>query len=656
MNNDLNIDVKTLNPFRRFIYTIGALPTSYLMSMTYEEQLIWLCNYLAETVIPTVNNNGLAVEELQAKYVELKSYVDNYFEDLDVQEEINNKLDEMAESGELEEIIQAYLNIITTLVFDTVSDMKQAENLISGLYVKTLGFYEVGDGGASTYHIRAVTNNDDIDEHFIIAVHDQTLVAEFQPIEKDIHSKQVGLKGDNDTDETTLIQKFFDYKNNWEVNKIFDSGIYVISDTIYVKGKDQQDGNDGSGWNNGYATIKFNDASFHHVDATAGDYSFVFYHFWEDCIDGFTMTRNSGQTKTVFIGCTNLMFRNFEVKNIEFNTDPSIVTDTLRFYYDSEMYFENGYVRGQIIYNPYNATTHYVNVIKFDNTKIYSYGYDSSIVLKQNYSKQQIQFENCDISGASLSVYDVEVRQVNPQLTNAVGSCSLICINNYYDSNIPMFKNNAHNNIRYSEFGSRYSGNYTQAESQTMEEYFTTTRIGLSSNYAKNQIPMSSLNLVYNGTMKSHTLEENNTERLFGISSSDITKSYESKSNARYGYVRRLTFTGTNNCYVIAQSNAFQYTSPATFGILFEVVSGGCDMIFSMGYSDTQYFELLKGNIKSGLNFFTGSKNSQIFQQGAWGDLKIQFQNLEADTVIDIYEVGIQEGEVYILNAPCKSD
>ena len=93
-----------LNPFARFCCTIGNLPTSYMTSLTYEEQLMWLCDYLKNTVIPAVNNNAECVKELQELYVKLKNYVDNYFENLDVQQEINNKLDEMAESGELEEI------------------------------------------------------------------------------------------------------------------------------------------------------------------------------------------------------------------------------------------------------------------------------------------------------------------------------------------------------------------------------------------------------------------------------------------------------------------------------------------------------------------------------------------------------------------------
>lgn len=99
------IPVTPLRPFTRFLMTIGEIPTSYLISMTYEEQLLWLCNYLEKTVIPAIDNNAEAVKELQDLFVELKSYVDNYFDNLDVQEEINNKLDEMATDGTLDEII-----------------------------------------------------------------------------------------------------------------------------------------------------------------------------------------------------------------------------------------------------------------------------------------------------------------------------------------------------------------------------------------------------------------------------------------------------------------------------------------------------------------------------------------------------------------------
>ena len=91
--------------FPQFINNLGIIPTSYKDSMSYYETLAWLCKYLEETVIPTVNQNGEAVEELQALYVQLKNYVEHYFDNLDVQEEINNKLDEMANDGTLANII-----------------------------------------------------------------------------------------------------------------------------------------------------------------------------------------------------------------------------------------------------------------------------------------------------------------------------------------------------------------------------------------------------------------------------------------------------------------------------------------------------------------------------------------------------------------------
>ena len=104
MNNDLR-PINTIPNFKRFCMTIGELPTSYLETMTYYEMLVWFTEYMKNTIIPTINNNGLAIQELQDKYIELKSYVDNYFTNLDVQQEINNKLDAMAQSGELSELI-----------------------------------------------------------------------------------------------------------------------------------------------------------------------------------------------------------------------------------------------------------------------------------------------------------------------------------------------------------------------------------------------------------------------------------------------------------------------------------------------------------------------------------------------------------------------
>lgn len=93
------------SPFRKFVTTIGVFPTAFTDAMTYYECLAYLVQYMENTMIPAINENAEAVEELQTLYIQLKSFVDNYFDNLDVQDEINNKLDEMAEDGTLAELI-----------------------------------------------------------------------------------------------------------------------------------------------------------------------------------------------------------------------------------------------------------------------------------------------------------------------------------------------------------------------------------------------------------------------------------------------------------------------------------------------------------------------------------------------------------------------
>ena len=120
--------VGSISPFKKFCCTIGNLPSSYMASFTYEEQLLWLCDYLQNTVIPAVNTNAEAVAELQGLYIELKDYVDHYFDNLDVQNEINNKLDEMAENGTLEKVFSSYFKNFEIKQQENFNNYKQEIN------------------------------------------------------------------------------------------------------------------------------------------------------------------------------------------------------------------------------------------------------------------------------------------------------------------------------------------------------------------------------------------------------------------------------------------------------------------------------------------------------------------------------------------------
>lgn len=140
--SNLNVlkPVGNLSPFARFCCTIGNLPSSYMVSLTYEEQLLWLCDYIQNTVIPAVNTNAEAVKELQELYVKLKDYVDNYFNNLDVQQEINNKLDKMASDGTLENIInQEIFGEINNNISKLNNDITEINNTIDNDYTICIG-------------------------------------------------------------------------------------------------------------------------------------------------------------------------------------------------------------------------------------------------------------------------------------------------------------------------------------------------------------------------------------------------------------------------------------------------------------------------------------------------------------------------------------
>lgn len=132
-NNNLpdnpNIEVikaKETGLFTNYIFK--AIPLAFDESMSYYETLCGLLNYLQNTIIPTVNNNANAVAELQTLYEELRTYVDSYFTNLDVQQEINNKLDKMAEDGTLTTLISNYVQPLIDKQNENITNFKNSVN------------------------------------------------------------------------------------------------------------------------------------------------------------------------------------------------------------------------------------------------------------------------------------------------------------------------------------------------------------------------------------------------------------------------------------------------------------------------------------------------------------------------------------------------
>lgn len=190
-------ELKTLNtidtsPFKRLVLNLGACPTAFTEGMTYYEILAWLVNFIDNQVLPNTNE---AIEQFNI----LKDYVEHYFDNLDVQKEINNKLDQMAEDGTLAEIVTAYINAKGVLGYKTLAELRAATNIIDGSICYITGKDTYNDGKCAFYLIRTVTSGDIVDGDNIIAVEaSNTLIGEKLPnyYITDLYSKNDGVKTD----------------------------------------------------------------------------------------------------------------------------------------------------------------------------------------------------------------------------------------------------------------------------------------------------------------------------------------------------------------------------------------------------------------------------------------------------------------------------
>lgn len=116
-------NIKTLKPFRFWCQKV--LPLVYDDSLSYYELLNKVVQYLNDTMenVDGLNDNVNTLDEnvraIYQAYNQLQDYVNNYFDNLDVQEEINNKLDDMASDGTLSTMIRT---IATPMIPELVED------------------------------------------------------------------------------------------------------------------------------------------------------------------------------------------------------------------------------------------------------------------------------------------------------------------------------------------------------------------------------------------------------------------------------------------------------------------------------------------------------------------------------------------------------
>lgn len=193
-------------------------------ALTDYELLCKVVEYLNK-VIDSQNDVVAKTDGLIAAFAQLKTYVDNYFDNLDVQEEINNKLEDMAEGGELAGIIAQFLAVSPVFAYDTVADMIAADNLASGCIARTGGFHSLGDKGGAYY---SIVTEETADNHKVFAL-DNGLYAVLIKT-PDLTVNQYGAYGDGVHDDYAAIQ--FAIEDNSHGTVKFADCTYAIGTTL----------------------------------------------------------------------------------------------------------------------------------------------------------------------------------------------------------------------------------------------------------------------------------------------------------------------------------------------------------------------------------------------------------------------------------------
>ena len=140
-------DYTNQKPFRFWCQKV--LPLVYDDSISYYELLNKVVHYL-NNVIKDVSAMGGNINDLLDAFIKLQNYVNYYFDNLDIQSEVNNIINRMIKDGTFSALFGTA---------DTV-DMMQNTLYSVGRFVTTEGYYYKGDGGNNTYITTAESVND----------------------------------------------------------------------------------------------------------------------------------------------------------------------------------------------------------------------------------------------------------------------------------------------------------------------------------------------------------------------------------------------------------------------------------------------------------------------------------------------------------------
>ncbi len=202
---------------------------------------------LVEKVNEVIGNEN----EITKKVNDIKEYL----ETLDLQDEVNNKLDEMAESGELENIIAEFLNANCIIKFSNIQEMQDSELLIENNIVGVFGNQNINDGFVQYYVVTTETtetplqNNlyakkiysnkidgsyiiDEIEQFQLYVENSKSTIQIFKIPNKDKFGKDIQIKHgfSNDIENyTPCVETATHFSNRKKATLVTNASIYDVS-------------------------------------------------------------------------------------------------------------------------------------------------------------------------------------------------------------------------------------------------------------------------------------------------------------------------------------------------------------------------------------------------------------------------------------------
>ena len=161
-------------------------------------------------VIKNSNEQNTAIENLYEAFLQLKAYVDEYF-DKEFPELVNDKIDELVQDGTIGNLLNNYAGLIK--VYDTFIDLVADTTLSNGQKVKTLGYYEINDNGGAEYYITTTEPQTGYYEEISTGIYASILLNDR------INFKQLGAKTyeeDPTFDNKNIIDKYVSICNAYD--------------------------------------------------------------------------------------------------------------------------------------------------------------------------------------------------------------------------------------------------------------------------------------------------------------------------------------------------------------------------------------------------------------------------------------------------------